>query len=142
MGHAKPQEIWIIKTNVMRARFAILCYINGGYPSQRQRASLLWVRLRIAVVCRHLYCDHAHTNYKLSRKERAFFLGVAQRYLSGRMYEEISIIDAILRKKINGRELEPLIYNLITYLETIEELCKVAEFTNTLPKEETFDVEY
>jgi competence protein ComGF len=58
------------------------------------------------------------------------------------MYEEISIIDAILSKKVNGRTLEPLIYNLTTYLETIEELCEVAECTNTLPKEETFEVEY
>ncbi len=142
MRPGKSQEIWIIKRNVTRARFAILGYIHGGPPSRKQRAALLWVRLRIAVVCRYLYHDNAHTNYELSRTERAFFLGVAQYHLSGRIYEEISIIDAVLWNKVNGRDLDSLVYGLTAYLETIEKECEIAECTNTLPKEVTFDVEY
>jgi len=131
-------EIMNIEAKVRETIYILNRYLSSRTLFQDERQALDWFRIRVELVCRAIFHDPAHTNYKLTPLERRLFMINAAKYLSAGSYP----LSNIQRGELCKLKTDSYVYTLIDYLSDIQRECMKSETTGILPKEESFDIEY
>lgn len=131
-------EVLSIEIRVRKMIYILTRYLSARILFEDERKALDWILIRIELVCRELYHDPAHTEYKLTSVERCFFMNSVEKYLKGGSYP----LGCIQRGELCKVESDFYVFALIDYLASIQRECVKSESTGVLPKEESWDVEY